>query len=94
MPLTPAEKQRAYRERQRAEGELPERDVNVEPTEPASRSLGISLEDYLAYELAATLAFSKSIGEDRELRRERMKRSERYLRWRYRGVLDGRVASL
>ena len=98
-----AEQQAAYRERQRAaQAEVEERqaesvmrvklgiddpvlDALVVAAEsiakPAPRSLPISEDEYVKLMLSEPAILDE-------------KRAERYARWRYRGVVEGRVASL
>jgi hypothetical protein len=97
MVLTSAEKQAAYRERQRLAREVdPELEKLAdaletidaalsedEPTPPAPtrRTLPISEDAYVRLMLAEPAILD-------------YKRAERYARWRYRGVLAGRVSAL
>lgn len=100
MALTPAEKQAAYRERKRAEladVEVPSLDeivaaaVVLEGVEragaqhagpaPVPRELPISEDAYVKLMLAEPNILDR-------------KRAARYARWRYKGVLEGKVASL
>lgn len=102
-----AERQRAYRERQRLEAPAePEQELPAELDElplalgmlermrsglPAYAS-GVSEEGYVAGELAVTSA--QIIGGLKDHDRERLDRSEAYARWRFRGFVRGLVASL
>ncbi len=102
---TAAERQRAYRERKRVEEkvdpDLPVRDVAevIEPA-PVVRTLRVSLEDYIAHNLAVARAHRIRPGKDedassfREAVTETEQRVEAYARWRYAGVLDGSVGTL
>lgn len=68
MPLTPAEKQAAYRERLRAkellvDPLLPARDVEDVAVSPQTRTPTVTLEQYVQQIRNEALAYSKSIGE-------------------------------
>ncbi len=106
-----AERQRAYRERKRAAleapdlpavdaNEMPERPVVSDDPELAVRELGISLDDYVAHNLALSRAHQLPMPEDADPREyaagiaETARNVERYARWRYAGVVDGSVGTL
>ncbi len=95
------ERKRLYRERKRAEEkvdpDLPVRDVaEVIEAAPVVRTLRVSLEDYIAHNLAVARAHRLPPTEDVDPREyaETDRNVERYARWRYAGVLDGSVGTL
>ena len=89
---TPAEKQKAYRERQ---------DEGVAPLQPLQEALGArdeAEEAYVQEQLAQTRAYAESFRAPEksspEAIEERLKRAEAYARWRWREYQLGNVFSL
>lgn len=109
VALSSAEKQAAYRERKRLELEagLPARQVDEDPApspgeavevEPEadedSPALAMSLEAYVLLTVAESRRWCGECGFDAGRSAAHLRRAEAYARWRYQGVLVGRVGSL
>lgn len=86
MPLSPAEKQKAYRERKAREELL--RGLLLSPEGCENR------EQYIRWHKAAATLEAERRGSDEEATAARVARAERYAQWRWQGWLDGEVAAL
>lgn len=103
--VTAAAKQAAYRERKRRELELSAAEeayaaAEIEIPAPVAELIAeapaslISEADYVEQELAITLAQMQGPRGLPDHDGQRLERSERYARWRYRAFQQGEVASL